>query len=215
MSTVKAVIFDLDGTLADTLEDLTDAYNYGLKELGLGEHNKEQYKMMVGSGSRELCRKALPPDRPDLIDKLLELSLSRYNDHYLDKTAAYPGIAELLDELTRCNIRLAVLSNKPDSFTNKIVAEMFGPERFEIIRGQLDGTPTKPDPTAVLAILEQMQLSCADVLYVGDSATDMATAAAAQLPSVGVTWGFRDRQELQDTGAGHIIDRAAELLDLL
>ncbi len=215
MTTVKAVIFDLDGTLADTLDDLTDAYNYGLKELHLPGHTKEQYKMMVGTGSRELSRKALPPDRTDLIDKLLELSLSRYNDHYLDKTAAYPGITELLDQLTQRNIRLAVLSNKPDSFTRRIVQELFGPERFEIIRGHRDGTPTKPDPTVVLAILEQMELSCADVLYVGDSATDMATAAAANLPSVGVTWGFRDRQELQTAGAGHIIDQPAQLLDLL
>ena len=215
MTVVKALIFDLDGTLADTLEDLTDAYNYGLKELGLPGHNKEQYKMMVGSGSRELCRKALPPGRTDLIDKLLELSLSRYNNHYLDKTAAYPGMAELLDDLTHRNIRLAVLSNKPDSFTNKIVRGMFGSERFEIIRGQRDGTPCKPDPTVVFAILEQMELSPADVLYVGDSATDMATAAAAQLRSVGVSWGFRDRQELQSAGAGHIIDQPAQLLDLL
>jgi len=215
MTVVKAIIFDLDGTLADTLDDLTDAYNHGLKELHLPGHTKEQYKMMVGTGSADLCRKALPPDRTDLIDKLLEMSLNRYNDHYLDKTVAYPGIAELLDELTRRNIRLSVLSNKPDSFTNKIVREMFGSERFEIIRGQLDGTPTKPDPTVVLAILEQMELSCTDVLYVGDSAIDMATADAAQLRSVGVSWGFRDRQELQRAGAGHIIDQPAQLLDLL
>ncbi len=215
MITVKAVIFDLDGTLADTLEDLTDAYNYGLKELGLAGHNKERYRMMIGTGSADLCRRALPPDRTDLIDKLLELGLSRYSDHYLDKTTAYPGITELLDELNSSNIRLAVLSNKPDAFTNKIVAEMFGPERFEIIRGQLDGTPPKPDPAAVLGILEQMKLSPSDVLYVGDSAIDMATAAAAQLRSVGVSWGFRDRQELQTAGAAHIIDQPAQLLDLL
>ena len=215
MTTVKAIIFDLDGTLADTLDDLTDAYNHGLKELQLPGHTPEQYRMMVGTGSADLCRKALPPGRSDLIDKLLELSLSRYSDHYLDKTAAYLGITELLDELTRRNIRLAVLSNKPDSFTNKIVGEMFGPERFEIIRGQLDGIPPKPDPAAVVGILEQMELSPADVLYVGDSAIDMATAAAAQLRSVGVSWGFRDRQELQSAGAGHIIDQPAQLLPLL
>ena len=215
MTAIKAIVFDLDGTLADTLEDLTDAYNYGLEELDLPGHTKEQYKMMVGTGSRELCRKALPQDRSDLIDKLLELALNRYNDHYLDKTVAYPGITELLDELTRRNIRLAVLSNKPDSFTRQIAQEMFGPERFEIIRGQCDGTAPKPDPAGVLAILERMKLSTADVLYVGDSATDMATAAAAQLRSVGVSWGFRDRQELQAAGARHIIDKPAQLLDLL
>lgn len=212
---IKAVVFDLDGTLVDTLDDLTDANNYALKQLGLPGHSPEQYKMFIGTGSRELCRKALPSDRADLTDTLLEMILDRYKDHCLDKTQPYQGIRELLAELNRRNIRLAVLSNKPDSLTKQIAIDIFGSLCFEIIRGHLDGTPTKPDPTAVLGILEQMELSPADVLYVGDSGTDMATAAAAQLLSVGVTWGFRDRQELQDTGAGHIIDRAAELLDLL
>ena len=127
----------------------------------------------------------------------------------------YPGIRELLAELDSRDIRLAVLSNKPDALTKYIAVDIFGSECFEIITGHLDGTPTKPDPTSVLGILEQMKLSHADVLYVGDSAVDMATAVAAQLRAVGVSWGFRDRQELQDAGADHIIDRASELLDLL
>ena len=209
------MFFDLDGTLVDTLDDLTDANNYALAQLGFPGYSPEQYKIFIGSGSRELCRKALPPDRANLTDTLLKIILDRYKDHCLDKTKAYGGIRELLAELNRRNIRLAVLSNKPDSLTRHIAIEIFGSECFEIIRGHLDGTPTKPDPTSVLAILEEMQLSPADVLYVGDSGTDMATAAAAQLASVGVTWGFRDRQELENTGAGHIIDQAAELLDLI
>jgi phosphoglycolate phosphatase len=212
---VTAIVFDLDGTLVDTLDDLTDANNYALEQLGLPTHTPEEYRMFIGSGSRELCRKALPPNHVDLTDTLLEMILDRYKDHCLDKTVPYRGIRELLAELNRRNIRLAVLSNKPDSLTRHIAVEIFGTECFEIIRGHLDGTPTKPDPTSVLAILEEMKLSPNDVLYVGDSGTDMATAAAAQLASVGVTWGFRNRQELEDTGAGNIIDRAAELLDLL
>ena len=171
--------------------------------------------MFIGGGSRELCRKALPDDRADLIDTVLEMTLDRYKDHCLDKTVPYRGIRELLAELNRRDIRMAVLSNKPDSLTKHIAIEIFGAECFEIIRGHLDGTPSKPDPTSVLGILEEMKLSGDDVLYVGDSGTDMATAEAAKLPSVGVTWGFRDRQELEDTGAGHIIDQATELLDLL
>ena len=215
MTTVKAVIFDLDGTLVDTLDDLTDANNYALKQLGFPGHAPQEYRMLIGAGSRELARKALPPDRADLTDTLLEMILDRYKDHCLDKTLPYPGIRELLSELSRRNIRLAVLSNKPDYLTKHIAIDIFGSDCFEIVRGHLDGTPTKPDPTSVLGILEEMELSRADVLYVGDSGTDMATATAAQLASVGVSWGFRDRQELQDTGAGHIIDRADELLDLL
>lgn len=215
MTTVKAIIFDLDGTLVDTLNDLTDANNYALEQLGFPGHSPQEYKLLVGAGSRELARKALPPDRVDLTDTLLEMILDRYKDHCLDKTKPYPGIRELLAELDSRDIRLAVLSNKPDALTKHIAIDIFGSDCFEIITGHLDGTPTKPDPTSVLGILEQMKLSHTDVLYVGDSAVDMATAIAAQLRAVGVSWGFRDRQELQDAGADHIIDRAAELLDLL
>lgn len=215
MTTVKAIIFDLDGTLVNTLEDLTDASNYALGQLGLPGHRPEEYKIFIGTGSRELCRRALPEDRADLTDTLLEMNLAYYKDHCLIKTKPYGGIRELLAELSRRDIRMAVLSNKPDSLTKQIATGIFGSECFEIIRGHLDGTPTKPDPTSVLGILEEMGLSRAEVLYVGDSGTDMATAATAGLRSVGVTWGFRDRQELEETGAEHIIDQAAELLDLL
>ena len=212
---VKAVIFDLDGTLANTLEDLTDAYNFGLKELGQDGHTKEEFRMMVGTGSLDLCRLALPVEREDLIDKLMELSLKYYSDHYLDKTKAYPGIPELLDDLKQRNLCLTVLSNKPDDFTKRITLEMFGPERFCLIRGQCDGLAPKPDPIGVFKILEQLQLNADETLYVGDSATDMDTASAAEVRSVGVSWGFRDRPELQAAGACHIIDHPSELPALL
>lgn len=211
----KAVIFDLDGTLADTLQDLTDAYNFGLRRLGMPVHAPEDFKIMVGTGSLDLCRKALPAEQSDLAQKLLDISLEYYSKHYLDKTVAYPGIIELLDILAATGIRLAVLSNKPDSFVKRMSLEMFGPARFEVILGQQDGVPLKPDPAAVFVIIKQMKLANDQVLYVGDSAIDMITAAAAKVRSVGVTWGFRDRDELWSAGANHIIDRAGQLLDLL
>ena len=212
---VKAVIFDLDGTLADTLEDLTDAYNYGLDQLGQPNNTPEAFRLMVGTGSLDLCRKALPADRSELAEGLLRISLDYYTHHCLDKTRPYPGITELLDALTSRGIRQAVLSNKPQSFVKTMSEELFGSDRFELIAGQLDHVPLKPDPTAVLSMLEKMKVSPAATLYVGDSGVDMATAVNAKLTAVGVTWGFRDRPELLATGADHIIDHPRQLLDLL
>ena len=212
---VKAVIFDLDGTLIDTLDDLADTMNYCLDALGFPVHPTQDYKMMVGTGSRELCRQALPPDRADVTDKLLEMNLARYAQHYLDKTKPYPGIVEALEELTRRGLRLAVLSNKPDHFVKPLSRQIFGQDRFEIIAGQQDGLPTKPDPSGVLDMLKQMQITPAEALYVGDSGTDMTTALAAGATAVGVSWGFRNRTELSDAGAHHIIDKPDQLLDLL
>ena len=212
---VKAIIFDLDGTLADSLEDLADTMNYCLGALRLPVHSTEAYKMIIGTGSRELCRKALPPERADLTDELLEMNLKRYAHHYMDKSKPYPGIVQALAELRRRGVRLAVLSNKSDNFVKLISGEMFGPGCFEIIVGQQDGLPCKPDPAGVLSILEQMEVVPDEALYVGDSGTDMATALAAGVTAVGVSWGFRDRSELLAAGANRIIDKPSELLDML
>ncbi len=211
----EAVIFDLDGTLADTLDDLTDAYNYGLDILNQPRQTPEDFRLMIGTGSLDLCRLALPPDRDDLAEELLRLSLAYYIDHQLDNTVPYPGVTELLDQLAQRGIRQAVLSNKPQSYVKEICRGLFGPDPFELIVGQIDGVPLKPDPTAVLAIVKKMKADPAAILYVGDSGTDMATAVNAKLTAVGVTWGFRDRPELQATGADHIIDHPRELLALL
>ena len=156
---VKAIIFDLDGTLVDTLQDLADTMNYCLQELGLAVHDAQDYKMMIGTGSREFCRKALPPDSAELTDKLLAMNLVRYAEHYMDKTGPYPGVVELLKKLNQQGLRLAVLSNKPDNFVKLMSRQLFGPDCFEVIMGQQDGLPTKPDPAGVLDILKQMQLS--------------------------------------------------------
>lgn len=215
MSTVKAVIFDLDGTLVDTLEDLADTMNYCLQVLHLPVHNTEDYKMMVGRGYRELCRKALPPEHAELTDKLLDMNLARYADHCLDKTRPYPGIVELLEELKGRAVHLAVLSNKPDDFVKLISGELFGADCFEIVMGQGHGLPCKPDPAGVLDILKQMRAAPDEALCLGDSGTDMATAIAAGARAVGVSWGFRDRSELLAAGANYIIDKPNELLKLL
>ena len=212
---VKVIIFDLDGTLADTLQDLADTMNHCLQELGFATHKTQDYKMMVGTGSRELCRKALPPERADLTDKLLEMNLTRYARHYLDKTKPYPGIVRMLQDLKSQGLHLAVLSNKPDDFVKLICRQLFAPDSFEIVLGQHDGLPCKPDPAGVLDILRQMQAAPDEAIYVGDSGTDMTTAIAAGVRAVGVSWGFRDRSELLTAGAYHIIDKPSELLELL
>ncbi|NIA07287.1 MAG: HAD-IA family hydrolase [Actinobacteria bacterium] len=212
---VKALIFDLDGTLVDSLEDLADTMNHCLGALGLPVHETQDYRMLIGTGSRELCRKALPPERADLTNKLLEMNLDRYTQHCLDKTKPYPGIVETLDELIGRHLHLAVLSNKPDNFVKLITRSIFGSDRFEMIIGQQDGLPTKPDPSGVLDILRRMRGTPEETLYVGDSGTDMTTALAAGATAVGVSWGFRDRSELSAAGAHHIIDKPAQLLELL
>ena len=215
MTTTKAVIFDLDGTLANTLEDLADTMNYCLQTLSLPVHDTEDYKMLVGSGSRELCRKSLPPEHAELTDKLLEMNLVRYAGHYLDKTRPYPGIVEMLEELRPRGLHLAVLSNKPDDFVKLITRQLFGSDYFQVVMGQLDGSPCKPDPAGVLDILRQLRTAPDKTLYVGDSGSDMTTAIAAGAGAVGVSWGFRDRSELLAAGANYIIDEPSELLELL
>ena len=212
---VKAIIFDLDGTLVDSLEDLADSTNYCLKALGMPVHKTEDYKMIIGTGTRELCRKALPAEHVELTDKLLEMTLAHYAQNYMNKTKPYAGVVEALDELSWRGLHLGVLSNKPDDFVNLITRQMFGPTRFEMIVGQQDGVPTKPDPTGVLNMLKEMQVGPEEALYVGDSGSDMQTARAAGMCPVGVSWGFRSREELTAGGAKHIIDKPGELLELL
>lgn len=212
---VKALVFDLDGTLVNSLEDLADSINYCLTKLGMPVHETEDYKMMIGTGTLELCRKALPAEHAELADKLLEMNLVRYSQHYMDKTGPYAGVVDMLDELHKRGLQLGVLSNKPDNFVKLITVKIFGSERFEMIVGQQDGVPIKPDPTGVLNMLKEMQVEPDEALYIGDSGSDMQTGIAAGMCPVGVSWGFRSREELMAGGAKHVIDDPGELMELL
>jgi phosphoglycolate phosphatase len=212
----RAVMFDLDGTLLDTLEDLGDAANRMLRERGFPEHEYAFYRHAVGDGARMLAKRSLPDDHQDEVSVTeAHDALRRYYDAGWDvKTRPYDGIPEMLDQLREREAVLAVLSNKPDSGVQNCVSRFLSTDLFVAIRGVVPNGPIKPDPAAALAIVEELGIPAEAWLYVGDTNTDMQTAAAAGLFAVGCTWGFRDREELLATGADAIIDQPAELLPL-
>ena len=212
--TYRAVLFDLDGTLADSLADLANATNAALQAVGCPPHPPARYRIMVGDGARTLCIRAVPADRPDLVDEVRRRMRDHYAAHCFDETRLYPGILELVRALADRGCQLAVLSNKPDDFTNQMIAHYFQPNPFQIVRGHRADTPLKPDPTSALAIARELKIPPADWLYLGDTNTDMQTAQAAGMVPVGVLWGFRERAELLASGAAEIIAKPADLLQL-
>ena len=212
---IRAVLFDLDGTLADSLADLANATNWALAQLGCPTHPVDSYRCKVGDGTRELCARALPADRQALQDEVLRLMRQRYDLHCFDLTRLYPGILELVTALDKRGLRLAVLSNKPDDFTKRVIARYFQPSPFAVVRGQLPDVPLKPDPTAARQIAQKLGIPPAHWLYLGDTNTDMRTARAAGMHAVGVLWGFRDRAELVKSGAEHVVAKPEDVLALV
>ena len=209
-----AVIFDLDGTLADTLDDIAEATNHALARHGLPTHPRDAYRELVGEGVRRLVERALPPDRQDLAGEVLEELARHYVDHMFDRSVPYPEVPELLDRLTERGIPMAVLSNKPESATRWMIDHLFGGWEFAAIVGGADGVPLKPDPAALLAIARALAVDPARCVFLGDTRTDMETAVAAGMFPVGALWGFRDRAELEAHGARAFLERPLELLDL-
>ncbi len=210
---VEAVIFDLDGTLVDSLQDLAGSVNHVLAELGLFPHPVGSYRQRIGQGARLMVSRALPADQQERLDQAVESFKRYYQDHCLDQTRAYPGIDHLLQQLHQGGIRLAVFSNKPQAMTTAIVEGLFPAGLFCACLGQQEGCPRKPDPTGALRITAELNCRPAATLFLGDSATDMKTAVAAGMMPVGVTWGFRSRDELIENGAQWILDTPGELLD--
>lgn len=210
----KLAIFDLDGTLLDSIGDLATSVNYALGIHGYPQHPLEDYNYFVGNGARELIARALPEGHKDdeTIDRLREDFKKHYssgNDIILTKP--YPGIPELLENCRKEGVVLAVASNKFHQATDKLIRYYFGDDLFRIILGQREGIPVKPDPTIVYEILEETGFTKEETLYIGDSGVDMQTAIRCGVESVGVTWGFRPRRELEECGAVHIADRAEEI----
>lgn len=211
---IKTAIFDLDGTLADTLFDLADATNYGLKQMGYPVHPYESYKMFVGNGVQKLCFRALPDDKKDETNSLLELFTGYYNEHFLDKTSLYPGIKEALTRLSDSNVRLAVATNKPHEFAVRIIRQLLPELDFVKILGGCSERPKKPDPRIIYDILTELPEEN-KAYMIGDSNVDILTAKNAGITSIGCVWGFRTRRELADAGADFIAESAADIADFV
>ena len=213
----KAVCFDLDGTLLDTLDDLAYCANKVLSERGFPIHNVDAFRNFVGDGAKMLMTRALPKEARNetLIGECRIDFENIYRECWNRHTIPYHGIPELLTELTKLKLKLAVLSNKPHEFTLLTVDHFLQNWNFDEILGQRESIPKKPDPAGMLEICHKVGLSSEDFLYLGDTATDMKTAVSSGCYSVGVLWGFRNEKELKDSGAQVVIRKPLDLLDLL
>jgi phosphoglycolate phosphatase len=212
----KAVLFDLDGTLLDTLRDIADSVNSGLKQLGFATHPAEACKYFVGDGIETLVERSLPESGRDAetVAKCLELTQSEYNRRWAVHSKPYRGIRQMLGELQKQAVSMAVLSNKPHEFTCRMVNEFLGDYRFEVVRGAMPGIPIKPAPDAALQIAGQMKIPPARFVCVGDGDTDMQTADAAGMYAVGALWGYRTADELTRAGARILIKKPGEVVAL-
>lgn len=213
----KAVLFDLDGTLLDTIGDIGDAANRILEQNGFPVHSMDAYRRFVGDGALNFIIRALPEDKriDTIIHPCLDAFLEDYGRNWNVKTKPYDGIPELLDTLTARRLKMAVLSNKPHEYTKQCMAGFLSDWNFDVVFGQRDGVPGKPDPAGALEIAEQLNIAPADFLYLGDTETDLKTSIAAGMFPVGALWGFRSAGELLENGAKILINKPLEILNLL
>lgn len=210
-----AVIFDLDGTLLNTLGDLRAATNHALEVRGLPPHSMEEIRQFIGNGIRLLICRAMPKGTPEAeIDAALDDFKAYYAAHIHDRTVPYDGIPQLLTALRKRGIKVAVLSNKIDSASQQLI-EYFFPGKTDVVFGEHVGVPRKPDPTSCRMVMQQLGVQPEQVLYVGDSGTDMQTAKNAGLYAVGVTWGFRSKEVLLEYGADILVHRPEQILQIL
>lgn len=214
MKTTKVVLFDLDGTLIDSLVDLGQAVNRAMVDLGFPEHPIQRCREYIGEGAKRLVERALPTEHQSN-GELVERALALYQEHYEagwhDQTSVYPGMVELLQSLKAAGVKMGVISNKPHPFTLKCVSHFFPDAGFELVLGQRNEVPRKPDPAAALEAAAFFGVGIESCSYVGDSGVDMAFAKAAGMRAIGVAWGFRDREELWANGAEIVVEDAAAL----
>jgi len=210
----RAVIFDFDGTLVNSLHGIAAAMNCALREFGLLEHTWESYQTRVGEGVFVLAKKAVPADWTGSIEELL----AKYRQHYRlwmwESIHLYEGIPALLDTLQERGVLMAVLSNKGDDFVQTLSKTLLAPWNFSDIRGEREGIPKKPDPTSALDIARTLQVKPEEIVFVGDTPVDMNTACAAKMRAVGVSWGFRCEEELYHAGASFVLKSPLQLLSL-
>lgn len=213
----KLAIFDLDGTLLNTIEDLGESANYALAKCGYPIHNMASYPFLVGNGVKNLLLRAMPEDArtESAITQVMTVFKEYYNEHNCDRTVPYEGLPELLDTLVAMGVKVAVASNKYQEATEKIVRHYFPHIDFVAINGQQEGVPVKPDPSIVFDILLKSGMTKDETVYIGDSGVDMETARRACIDSIGVIWGFRPEKELIDTYAVNIVHSPLEILEII
>lgn len=208
---IKAVIFDLDGTLTNTIEDIADAANYALSKQNLPLRSLEVYRSIVGNGIVDLLTRASNGVKGEAFDRLKSDFFSVYGS---DKTVAYDGMRELVGELKSRGYKVAVVTNKEHNSAVEVVKRFYG-DSFDIIRGNVEGVPVKPDPTLTLAVMKELGVKAEECIFIGDSGVDILTGKNSGAVPVGETWGYRKKEELIECGARYIIDKPEELLSVI
>ena len=211
----KAVLFDLDGTLVNSLPDISKCMNTALQKHGLPAHPQQAYCYMTGNGARVLTERAVGAQHQDLVDAVLPAYGALYAKHCYDSSFVYPGIQKMLAGLKAAGYKLAVLSNKDDPDVASVIAHYFAPGTFDLLRGRRPGVPLKPDPTAALDVAREMGVAPDDFWYLGDTATDCKTCQGAGMHLIAVSWGFRPESELREAGAVRIVATPAEALAIM
>ena len=216
MNAFRAVVFDLDGTLIDTLADLGTSMNQTLKENGFPQWPLDSYRQMVGNGMRRLTERAVGSyATPENVEKILERFLIVYDQNCTRLSVPYEGIPELVDRLYQASVALVVVTNKTEQQAQKIIRHFFDPEQFSAVYGNISGRKTKPDPAATWEALEKLHVQPEEALFVGDSNVDVETAKNAGLPCAGAVWGFRGAEELRQAGADWLVKQPLDLLKLI
>lgn len=213
----KLAIFDLDGTLIDSVADLAQSTNYALSQHGYPTHPTEAYRYFVGNGINKLFERALPEGEKSMenVMKIRQTFIPYYNVHNRDFTRPYPGIVKMLEDLQEAGIILAIASNKYMEATAQLVQSFFYHIQFACVLGQREGVMPKPDPQIVYDIMEATKIEHDSIIYIGDTNVDMLTAKNAHLPSIGVTWGFRPSSELKESGAKYIAETADDITKII
>ena len=213
----QALIFDLDGTLVDSLTDLANAGNRILEDLGMPVHPESAYRTFVGDGLNTLIYRILPKQsrKSSLINDAVDRFRKDYSTRWHENTRPYDGICQTLDKLVAAKMPIAILSNKPHDFTRMCVEKLLPHWKFRAVLGQRPDVPKKPDAAAALEIAEMLKLPPSHILFVGDSSVDMQTAVNAGMDAAGVLWGFRTAEELRSNGAKYLLEHPIELVEIV
>ncbi len=214
---IKAVLFDLDGTLVNSLEDLAVSTNYALTRFGFPTFETYKYKYFVGDGMPKLIERVLPEDKrdKDTLNTVLKVFMDHYGEHFADHTRVYPGIERLLKDIKKLKLKTAVISNKSQKPAEAVVGKLFGTECFDIICGKREDYPAKPDPALTLKVVSELGVHTGECVLAGDSGMDMAAAKNAGIIGIGVLWGFRTEDELKNNGASYIVDSPEKITEII